>query len=76
MVLETKFSNDEVSILILKSITKKEEDGLKSTLIDHYVGVQTPSRYDSKFKKINMKYKRVGFPSFFPKITSIIQILV
>jgi len=28
MILDPKFSNDEVSILIMKSITKKEE-GLK-----------------------------------------------
>ena len=39
MVLEPKFSNDEVSILILKCITKKKEDGLKSALVDRFIKI-------------------------------------
>lgn len=42
MVLDPEFSNDEVSILIPKSITEKEEEGLKSTLVGHFMGVRSP----------------------------------
>ena len=42
MVLEPKFFNDEVSILIPKIMTKKEEDGLKSALVVRFVGVRSP----------------------------------
>lgn len=42
MVLEPELSNDEVSILISKSIIEKEEDGLNSSIFDHFVGVRPP----------------------------------
>lgn len=42
MVLEPKFSNDEVSILIPKSIIEKEEEGLKLALVGRFVGVRPP----------------------------------
>lgn len=41
MVLEPEFSEDEVSIIIPKSVIKKEEDGLKPTLVGGFVGVWT-----------------------------------
>jgi len=39
MVLELEFSNDEVSILIQKSIIEKEENGLELALVGHFVRV-------------------------------------
>jgi len=42
MVLDPKFSNDEISILIPKSVIEKEEEAQKLALVGRFMQVQSP----------------------------------
>lgn len=57
MVLEPKLSNDDVSILILKSITKKKEEGLKLNLVGHFVGIRPPQDMIKSWMKARWSIK-------------------